>query len=71
VRIATGIRSLDALLQGAWYQMQLDRMGRGLEPDPTLGRLRALFGYFRPRRGHDLDRRAPTRPSGTEPAATP
>lgn len=51
VRIATGIKSLDALLQGAWYQLQLDRMGRGLEPDPSLGRLRALLGYFRPRRG--------------------
>ena len=51
VRIATGIKSLDALLQGAWYQLQLDRMGRGLAPDPKLGRLRALIGYFRPRRG--------------------
>ncbi|MCB9749524.1 MAG: hypothetical protein H6713_05900 [Myxococcales bacterium] len=44
--------ALDRLLQGAWYQMQLDRMGCSLAPDPSLGRLRALLGYFRPRRGH-------------------
>lgn len=61
VRIATGIASLDALLQGAWYQLQLDRMGRGLEPDPRASRVRALLGYFRARRGTPL---APREPRG-------
>jgi len=50
VRIATGVKLLDALLQGAWYQVQLDRMGRGEEPDAKLGRAWPLVRYFLPRR---------------------
>ncbi|MCB9592993.1 MAG: NADH:flavin oxidoreductase/NADH oxidase family protein [Sandaracinaceae bacterium] len=73
VRIATGIKSLDALLQGAWYQLQLDRMGRGLAPDPKLGRLRALIGYFRPRRGraYEAPPERAARPSPPEAARAP
>ncbi len=68
VRIATGIKQLDALLQGAWYQVQLDRMARGLDPDPSTSRLAAFVRYFLPRRaqpaplalpaGAPLERRA-------------
>jgi 2,4-dienoyl-CoA reductase-like NADH-dependent reductase (Old Yellow Enzyme family) len=50
VKIATGIKSLDALIQGAWYQVQIDRMARGLEVDPKVGRIAALIRYFMPRR---------------------
>ena len=50
VALATGIKMIDSLLQGAWYQAQMDRMGHGLEPDPKLGRVRALLRYFLPRR---------------------
>lgn len=49
IRIATGIANLDALVQGAWYQVQIDRMGRGLEPDPGTTRLWAFLRYFLPR----------------------
>lgn len=47
VKLATGIANLDSLIQGSWYQAQLDRMGRGLEPDLRLGRLRARSGTSR------------------------
>ncbi|MEQ9077678.1 MAG: NADH:flavin oxidoreductase/NADH oxidase family protein [Sandaracinaceae bacterium] len=50
VRLATGFRSLDSVIQGSWYQTQIDRMGRGLEPNPKLGRLLPVLRYFRPRR---------------------
>jgi 2,4-dienoyl-CoA reductase-like NADH-dependent reductase (Old Yellow Enzyme family) len=30
----TGIATLDGLLEVAWYSYQIQRMGRGLEPDP-------------------------------------
>lgn len=47
-RLSTGLKSLDAMIQGAWYQMQLRRLGNGLDPDPSLGRFRALVGYVAP-----------------------
>jgi hypothetical protein len=49
IRIATGLKALDALIQGSWYQEQLDRMGRGKNPDPSLGRLVPVLRYFLPR----------------------
>jgi 2,4-dienoyl-CoA reductase-like NADH-dependent reductase (Old Yellow Enzyme family) len=49
VRISTGVKALDALIQGSWYQEQLDRMGRGKNPDPSLGRLVPVLRYFLPR----------------------
>ncbi len=43
-----GIKLFDTLLQGAWFGAQLRRMARGLDPDPRLGKLRALVGtYFK------------------------
>jgi 2,4-dienoyl-CoA reductase-like NADH-dependent reductase (Old Yellow Enzyme family) len=41
----TGIKKLDAIIQGGWYQSQLTRMGRGLAPDLSLSRVRAVAGY--------------------------
>ncbi len=51
VKLATGVANLDSLIQGSWYQLQIDRMGRGLEPDPGATRARGLLGYFAARRG--------------------
>lgn len=31
----TGVRQLDGLLEVAWYAHQIQRMGRGLDPDPN------------------------------------
>lgn len=50
VRLAMGIASLDSLVQGSWYQTQIDRMGRGLEPDQGLGRLMPVLRYLVGRR---------------------
>jgi len=58
VKLATGIRKLDDLLQLMWFQAQIHRMGEGRDPDPNLSKLRALghgFGnMLRPRRPHAL-----------------
>lgn len=51
VRLATGIATLDSVIQGAWYQTQIDRMGRGEDPSPTLGRLGPVLGYLGSRAG--------------------
>ena len=50
VRIATGIADLDSVIQGSWYQTQIDRMGHGLAPDPTLGRWLPVLRYLAGRR---------------------
>lgn len=47
-RLRTGNITLDSMLQGTWYQAQIDRLARGLEPDPNYGRLRSLARYFLP-----------------------
>jgi 2,4-dienoyl-CoA reductase-like NADH-dependent reductase (Old Yellow Enzyme family) len=53
VRIHTGIAPIDSVLTGSWYQVQLERMSRGLDPDPRSGRWSALTGYLRDAwRGH-------------------
>jgi len=50
VQLATGIATLDAVIQGSWYQAQLDRMGHGLAPDPGLGRWWPVLRYLAGRR---------------------
>ncbi len=50
IQLATGIKQLDAVIQGSWYQLQLDRMGRGQDPDPTMSRAKAALLYPFPRR---------------------
>lgn len=49
VRLATGRKLFDTIVQGSWYQIQIGRLARGLDPDPGLSRLRAAAGYFAPR----------------------
>lgn len=44
-RLSTGVKQLDGLLQTAWHGAQLARLGAGLDPDPALGKLRALAHY--------------------------
>ena len=50
VRLATGIKNLDSLIQGAWYQNQIERMAVGKPPKPSLSRWWAIFKYVSPRR---------------------
>jgi 2,4-dienoyl-CoA reductase-like NADH-dependent reductase (Old Yellow Enzyme family) len=53
VKLATGLRKLDDLVQLMWFQAQIHRMGEGAEPDPQLGKLRALaFGFGNMLRNH-------------------
>lgn len=47
VRLHTGLRALDSMLTGAWYEVQLGRMGRGQPPDPGVWRARAIAWYLR------------------------
>lgn len=42
LRIHTGVKKVDDMLQVFWFQQQLHRMADGLEPDPALGRFAAL-----------------------------
>lgn len=58
--LATGWKTLDALVVGTWHQQQIRRMGRGLDPAPSLSRSGALWhtavdalgsGVLRARRG--------------------
>ncbi|MGE0791028.1 MAG: NADH:flavin oxidoreductase/NADH oxidase family protein [Sandaracinaceae bacterium] len=58
VRLATGIASLDSVIQGSWYQTQIDRMGRGLDPDPKLGRWMPVLTYLNARRATPFAPRA-------------
>lgn len=39
-------RKLDMLADGAWYWMQLRRLGAGLEPNPSLSTVRALLAFL-------------------------
>ncbi len=49
IQLATGIKKLDAMIQGGWYQQQIVRLSRGLGPDPKLSRTRAVAGFVMPR----------------------
>ena len=42
VKLSTGVKKVDDMLQIFWFQKQLHRMADGLEPDPSLGRWAAL-----------------------------
>jgi 2,4-dienoyl-CoA reductase-like NADH-dependent reductase (Old Yellow Enzyme family) len=50
IDLSTGIKKLDALLQGAFYGEQIRRMSEGLDPDPELGKLHVLSRYLAPPR---------------------
>ncbi|MEQ1506375.1 MAG: NADH:flavin oxidoreductase/NADH oxidase family protein, partial [Myxococcota bacterium] len=47
VKLHTGIRPLDAVLTGAWYQVQLERLADGRPADPALARWPAVWWYAR------------------------
>ncbi len=49
VNVSVGIRLFDSVLQGSWYQEQLYRIARGLDPDPDLGKWRMVWAGFRAR----------------------
>jgi len=42
IKLATGIKKLDSMVQGGWYQLQIQRMARGETPDLKLSRIRAV-----------------------------
>ncbi len=46
--LSTGIRALDKLvpLEVTWYTHQLQRMGKGQEPDPDLGEIKSILSTF-------------------------
>ncbi len=46
VHLATGSKSLDGLVVGAWYGRQIRRMGQGLAPSMGLTRLGAVAWYL-------------------------
>jgi 2,4-dienoyl-CoA reductase-like NADH-dependent reductase (Old Yellow Enzyme family) len=49
VDVSVGVRLLDGVLQGSWYQEQLYRLASGLEPDPELGRWGMVWAGVRER----------------------
>ncbi len=52
VKLATGWKALDSMIQGGWYQAQMKRLANGREPNPKLSRWRAVWEYLvtRPRK---------------------
>ncbi len=46
VKLRTGHKQLDSLLEIAWYGEQIRRMGRGTAPRPQLSRARALAAFM-------------------------
>lgn len=42
----TGVKQLDAMVQGGWYLAQLHRMGEGARPDPGMWRARGVWHYL-------------------------
>jgi len=43
IELRVGIKQVDAFLEIAWYQQQIQRMSRGLDPDPSSCRLTAVI----------------------------
>jgi 2,4-dienoyl-CoA reductase-like NADH-dependent reductase (Old Yellow Enzyme family) len=48
VRIRSRVRAIDDALQAVWFQAQMERMSRGLDPDPKLGKLGVLWRALAP-----------------------
>jgi len=42
IELGVGSRKLNLLVEATWYQLQIQRMGRGQEPNPGMSSLRAL-----------------------------
>ena len=47
VTLHTGVASLDAMITGSWYQLQIERLAHGEAADPSLARWRAVGWYAR------------------------
>ncbi len=45
--LATGLPTLDSLIQGGFYQAQIRRLGLGLDPDVKASRFGAIWSYLR------------------------
>ncbi|MEM9187744.1 MAG: NADH:flavin oxidoreductase/NADH oxidase family protein [Myxococcota bacterium] len=67
ISLSTGIRNLDSVIQGAWYQDQLARMGQGLEPSHRRSRFRSVLGYLKSREGTPWTPESADSASSTEP----
>ncbi len=69
VRLATGWKLIDGMVQGGWYQAQIKRLARGLPADPKLSRWRALWEYVvsGPRKPMGRRRQLPPPPLTAQP----
>lgn len=45
VHLTTGMKTVDSMIVGAWYQHQIRRLGKGRDPRPSLSRPSALVLY--------------------------
>ena len=70
VRLATGRKAFDSVVQGSWHQIQLGRMAQGLDPDPSVSPRRAFFAYFAPRPRFAEAARRPSLEASAGPSAT-
>lgn len=52
----TGWKSVDAMIEAGWYGVQIARMADGKEPDPSIGRWRALTSYLGDESVHAVQR---------------
>jgi 2,4-dienoyl-CoA reductase-like NADH-dependent reductase (Old Yellow Enzyme family) len=50
IKLSTGAKAIDSVIQGGYYQAQIRRLANGEPADLGLGRAEALFRYFVPRR---------------------
>lgn len=46
IRLSTGIKALDSMIESGWYTAQIKRLGQGKDPEPRSSRLRALCRVF-------------------------
>lgn len=52
----TGWKSVDSMIEAGWYGLQIARMADGKEPDPSLGRWRAITSYLGDESVHAVQR---------------
>ncbi len=70
VKLATGNKQLDAIIQGSWHAAQFSRMARGRDPKPSLSRWTSLVRYFLPPRRFPRATLAQPDAPGATPAAS-
>jgi 2,4-dienoyl-CoA reductase-like NADH-dependent reductase (Old Yellow Enzyme family) len=69
VNVSIGVKKLDALIQGAFYQAQIRRLASGLDARVSMNRLAAVVGYFGSR-GPVRRNALPVQPKHFQPPAT-